>query len=64
MSNHLKDINMKYFEHMFCAAGFALKLFKAAAILFIHSLFPNVFVTTGSEIVNEVHKKMNEHQGK
>jgi hypothetical protein len=65
MNDHLKNINMSYFEHMRCALWFSYKLFTAAIILFVHSIFPNLFVNYGSKVVKEVNNEMNKpHSGK
>lgn len=48
--SHLKDIGMTYFQHLGRA-------YKVAFILMVHGLFPNIWKTKASDILNEgVHK--------
>ena len=58
MKNHLKDINMTYYEHLICALGYAGKLMLASFTLIIHAFLPNIFVTTASDIVKNINQKM------
>ena len=44
--SHLKDVNMNYFEHL-------SRSFKVAFILVVHGLFPNIWKTKASDILNE-----------
>jgi hypothetical protein len=43
---HLKEIGMTYFQHM-------LHAFKIAFILVVHGVFPNVWKTKASELINK-----------
>lgn len=44
--SHLKDVNMSYFEHFFRA-------YKVALVLMVHGMFPNIWQTKASDILNE-----------
>lgn len=44
--SHLKDVDMNYFQHLFRA-------YKVAFILMIHGIFPNIWKTKASDILNE-----------
>ena len=41
---HLNDVGMGYFQHLFGAFKLGLRFFLGTIQLFIHGLFPNVFV--------------------
>ena len=44
--SHLKDVNMSYFNHL-------LRAYKVAGILLVHGIFPNIWKTKASDILNE-----------
>ena len=56
--NHLKEVKMTYFQHFLYALGSSLNLIKAAFFLTTHALFPNIFIHSGSELVNKIHYDM------
>lgn len=43
--SHLTDVKMTYFQHLFRA-------YKVAFILMVHGIFPNVWQTKASDILN------------
>ena len=43
--SHLEDIGMTYFQH-FCRA------YKAGLVLMVHGLFPNIWQTKATDILN------------
>lgn len=43
--SHLTDVNMTYFQHM-------RRSFKVSFILIVHGLFPNIWKTKASDILN------------
>lgn len=43
--SHLKDVNMTYFKHF-------IRAYKVAFILMVHGLFPNIWKTKASDILN------------
>lgn len=43
--SHLEDVNMSYVKH-FCRA------YKVAFILIVHGIFPNIWKTKASDIIN------------
>jgi len=51
---HLKDKNVNYFMHMFCAIKYALKLYFASQVLLIHAIIPSLFETTASDIIRKI----------
>lgn len=44
--NHLEEVNKTYIQHLLYA-------WKIAFILIVHGIFPNVWKTRASEIINE-----------
>jgi len=58
MKNHLKNINMTYYEHLTCALSYASKLMFASFALIIHAFLPNIFVNTASDIIKNLNQKM------
>lgn len=63
MSDHLKQANESYFEHMKSSLRFSLKALKASVYFTIHSIFPNSFTSSGSteifELANILERKLN-----
>jgi hypothetical protein len=45
---HLKDVNMSYFEHL-------IRAWKIAGILIIHGLYPDIWKTKASEYLCDKH---------
>jgi len=58
MSSHLKKINKSYFQHMAHALKYSWILFKISLVLFIHSLFPNIFVHYASTRIQSIKEEM------
>lgn len=55
---HLKKIGMSYFQHMRQAFLYSFTAFEAGFIFFIHGIFPHIFETTGSEIINNLNSRI------
>lgn len=55
--SHLDDVNMSYFEHLIGAFNYSFISCKASMIFFIHGIFPDCFVVTGSTMI----KQLNDH---
>ena len=55
-TKHPKEVNVTYFEHMWCAIKFSFKLECLACCAFIHAIFPFLCETTASDGV----KKLND----
>ena len=62
--NHLEEMNMNYFEHMFISLNYALILFISFIKAVIHAFIPDIFVTSTSECINEINIKLNNNYGK
>lgn len=54
---HLKDNNMSYLEHMLFACYYGILCLVAGLFLIIHSVLPCFFLTTGSDLVEEMNKR-------
>ena len=54
MSNHLKEINMSYFQHMKCALWYSKESGKAMIYFLVHAFLPNTWVTKGSDTLNSI----------
>lgn len=54
---HLKDKNVSYLAHMFCAIKYAIKLYFASQILLVHAIIPSLFETTASDIIKGIIKE-------
>ncbi len=54
MFSHPRKVCMTYFQH-FCFSIYLSSLFcKGAIFAFLHSLLPDFFITTSSDIVNNI----------
>ena len=57
-THHPHEIGEGYFEHMGVASRVGLQLGGAAIACFIHALFPFLFITTGSETIEKLHRRI------
>ena len=48
-TEHPKEVNETFLEHMWCATKFAIKLEMLAFAVIIHAIFPFLFVPTASD---------------
>ena len=55
---HLQEAKMTYWQHFKFANSIALSLICAVMYLVVHSIFPNLFTTTGSDILKSIIKKL------
>lgn len=58
---HLEDIKMDYFTHMKYSLTYSLESCCAGLIFFVHGIFPNIFVTTGSTMIRNLNKTIENH---
>jgi hypothetical protein len=54
LTKHLRDINERYLCHFKHAMYFAFHCFCSSIALVIHSIFPFLFVTTGSNTIKKL----------
>jgi len=59
-TEHPRTLRMTYCEHFKHAAWTALRMAGGAAALVVHSMFPFVFQTTGSDTVKALHGELKE----
>ena len=60
-SKHLRDMKMEYFEHMLISLNYACILFISCIKAIIHSFFPDLFISSTSECINEINKNLDKH---
>ena len=57
-TDHPASVGESYFEHMGMAFSFGGKMVLSGIACLLHGLFPWMFLTTGSEAVDELHTRM------
>ena len=58
MFKHLNDVCMDYGEHFTLSIGFSFKFLKGSFCALIHALFPNMYASTTTKIVNDIQYKI------
>ena len=53
--SHLKDKRQNYCDHLLHALEFSYCLFVASVKVFIHGVYPDVFLTSASDEVHRLH---------
>jgi hypothetical protein len=56
---HLKEVDETYFKHFCFAFPMACRMLWGAFCIGIHSVFPFLFVTTGSDIIRNCNRAIN-----
>lgn len=51
---HPNSVKMSYLEHLYLSLGFSYKLFISSFKALIHALIPSLFITSTSDVVNEI----------
>ena len=51
---HLEDVKMEYFTHMYYAFTYALKSACASVIFVIHGIYPDIFTQMGYVLTKEI----------
>jgi hypothetical protein len=57
-SEHPASVGESYLAHLHSAAGFALAMVGGGVACLVHSVFPFLFVRTGSGVVAKLHDRM------
>lgn len=52
MIQHLYDVNLTYIEHFHVSNNFCKIFLVAAAKAFVHSIFPDLYVTSSTDLLN------------
>ena len=55
--DHPESAGEKYHQHLVRSMSLALRAQLAAFVLLVHSVFPCMFETTGSEIITDLHNE-------
>ena len=55
---HPNNVCMNYFEHLQFSGSLASTLLIGSAKALIHAIFPNIYVTSSTELVEEFEKKL------
>lgn len=63
-TSHPNSVGESYFQHLFTALSFAIKMLVGSMACFIHAVFPFMCTKTGSQAITELHDKMVEHRNK
>jgi hypothetical protein len=61
---HLKAMNMGYFEHMYISLSYVAILFISAIKALIHSFIPDLFETSTSQCIVEINNELIKHHTK
>ncbi len=56
--SHIKDRNTTYFMHMLEAIELGSGMLIGGVALFIHSLFPVLFTSTGSDMIKKLYERV------
>ena len=62
MFKHLQHVNMGYFEHMYHAMHFCILSARAACYFFLHGMYPDIFVFSGSGQIEVLAKLLEERK--
>ena len=57
-TRHPQEVGETYFQHMGVAARTGFKLAGGALACFVHAVFPFLFVTTGSQTIEKLHRQI------
>ena len=57
-TRHPGEVGESYFEHMGAASRVGLKMAGGAIACFVHGVFPFLFVKTGSETIDKLHRQI------
>lgn len=53
---HLQQLKQNYFNHFYDALKYSILSLRASYYFFIHALYPDVYVTNGSETIDFIKK--------
>ena len=61
-TEHPASVGETYFEHLWVAGGFAVRMLLGGIACFLHALFPFAFRRTGSDCITHLHERMVTHR--
>lgn len=56
MFRHLREVNMSYCQHFSRSFEFSVKFFVASVKACIHSIYPDVYVTSTTDTIQKLAK--------
>jgi hypothetical protein len=57
-TEHPASVGESYWQHLRCAAYFAVRMVGGGCACFVHAFLPFLFVRTGSTCIQELHEQM------
>ncbi len=57
-TQHPETVGETYFQHMYSASSFGLKMLGGAFCCFVHAILPFMFEKKGSEMITDLHDRM------
>jgi hypothetical protein len=57
-TRHPREVGESYFQHMSVATRVGFRLAGGAVACFVHAVFPFLFVKTGSETIDSLHRQI------
>ncbi len=55
---HLQNNNISYFYHMKNSLYYSFQSLKAGVIFAVHSIYPDIFQYTGSEVISKLNQQI------
>jgi len=55
---HPKNVCMTYFQHMKFSLNLSYRFFKGSIFAFIHAIYPDIYITYSSDLINDIQKDM------
>lgn len=52
---HPKQVCMDYFSHFTFSSSLSLKLAIGSIKAFIHAIYPDIYITSTSDLISEIH---------
>ena len=62
MTNHLEEVKMGYFTHMYYAFSYAFKSACASVIFIVHGIYPDTFTQMGYVLTKEIVDTIETHR--
>ena len=59
-TDHPKNVCMSYFKHFLFSFKLSVYFFKKSIQAFVHSIYPNFFITSSSNVPKELTDKFSE----
>ena len=57
-TQHPETVGETYFQHMYSASSFGVKMLGGALCCFVHAILPFMFEKKGSRIITDLHDAM------